>query len=229
MLLPISGISNIVFKYDYQISCKLFQPKGKCSSGWTLWNSWHSVILCYRKSTYMQFSTWEVTLKEVWGEKRPVSKGVKYPELCCVPHPQTPTPGILYKQQNSHMEGKRFCVQVESGAREEPDHLNKGQHLAWVSSTRMWNDPTPGLRSRLWGVRQGPSDVPRWGPLAFPPCSLRGQAEVLTIPSGNCSSYKSGPRFLSLCWFSGLRSYPLCLLPPPDTVLRFYTPPACSV
>ena len=55
--------------------------------------------------------------------------------------------------------------------------------------------PTPGLRSHPRGAQQGPSaGVPSWGLLAFPPCSLRRQAEVLiTIPSGKCSPGKQVP------------------------------------
>ena len=137
MLLPISGISNIVFKYVYQISYKLFQPKGKCSSGWTLWNSWHSIILCYWKSTYMRFSTWEGRLKEVWGEKRPVSKGVQYPGLCYVSTTPRLQPHASFTCSRIPTQSKRWsswrslgreeiCVQVKNGAHEKSDHLDKG-------------------------------------------------------------------------------------------------------
>lgn len=82
----------------------------------------------------------------------------------------------------------------------------------------MWKWPTcHALVCICWEPRRAPCWCSRWRQLAFPPCSLREQAQVLTaipsVRSSPCTQISSSCYFAS---FSDPRPSPLFFLPPPS-------------
>lgn len=182
VLPPISGISKTAFKYDYQISYKLFQPKENCTLGRTTWNSWYSTIFDLRKSTYMWFNTREGTFKEAWEEKKHMSKGVRCPGLCCMS--TTPTPDTTHPLQTAAIPTYRVAFLEKPGkGRDFVSRSEWGTPRAWPPGQRgnVWPGVptptcevtrTPGLSPHLRGARQGTSvgvqGEDRWPSLPAP-------------------------------------------------------------
>lgn len=86
---------------------------------------------------------------QVWGEKRPVSKGVQYPGLCCEsttprlqPHTsfacsRIPTHSKRWSSWRSLGGEEIFVSTSRMGHMKSLTSWTRGQHLAWVSGTRM--------------------------------------------------------------------------------------------